>query len=65
MGVVTLRVGLVLLLLFLVELKLAPYAGYVGRNAPTGFQLPAKLAKVGADSGDCRLYVLTLTLSAV
>lgn len=65
MGAVTLWMGLVLLLLLPVKLELAPYAGYVGRNAPTGFQLPAKLAKVGADSGDCRLYVLTLTLSAV
>ena len=65
MGAVPIPVGLVLFFLLPVKLELPPDAGNVRRNASTGFQFPAKLAKVGADSSDCRLYVLPFPLSAV
>ena len=65
MGAVPLLMGLVLFFLLTVKLELPPDTGYIRFNASTGFQLPAKLAKVGADSSDCRLYVLPFPLSAV
>ena len=65
MGAVPIPVGLVLFFLLMVKLELSPDTGNVRFNVSTGFQLPAKLPEVGADSGDCRLYVLTFPLPAV
>ena len=65
MGTVPFRVGPALFLLFPVCLELAPDAGDIRRHPPAGFQITAKRAKAGVDSDYCRLYVLTLPLSAV
>ena len=46
-------------------LELPPDAGDIRRHPPAGFQITAKLAQAGVDSGYCRLCILTLPLSAV